>query len=106
VEAERVMAKIQSTAGYSTRYVQHHKMMNLARKIARSGEHANHHDVLSRLMIMEDPGLVQEWLKNYAFCLQLDRLCAVAQGTAHDLTSRPFKRANAPRSGAPAWGSP
>jgi len=106
VEAERVMAKVQSTAVYRARYVQHHKMMNLARKIARSGEYANHHGVLSRLAIMEDRGLVQEWLKNYAFCLQLDRLCALAQGTAHVLTSRPFKRAKAPRSDAPAWGSP
>ena len=56
------------------------KVLNHARALARSGEHIDHHGILSCLAAREDVALIQKWFEDRAFCAQLDRLCAVARG--------------------------
>jgi hypothetical protein len=58
------------------------KVLNLARDLARSGQHQTHHSILAELEIVE--GFVDAYrsLTDRAISSQLDRLCAMAQAPA------------------------
>jgi hypothetical protein len=58
------------------------KVLNLARALARSGQHETHHSILAELEIVE--GFVEAYgrLTDQVISSQLDRLCAMAQAPA------------------------
>jgi hypothetical protein len=78
VAAERVMAKIKSDVLYRTRG----KVLNHARALARSGEHANHQTIILHLAALEDFEAVRRVFADRAICAQLDLLCARARKAA------------------------
>ena len=85
--AERVMAKIKSDVLYRTRG----KVLNHARALARSGEHADHQTIILHLAALEDFEAVRSMFADRAICAQLDRLCTRArnrEGPLPELTSR------------------
>jgi len=76
--AERVMAKIKSDVLYRTRG----KVLNHARALARSGEHADCQTILLHVAAVEDFEAVRSMFADRALCAQLDLLCAMARRTA------------------------
>ncbi len=76
VAAERVMVRAEP---FYLRQRRRTQMKNRARDLARSGECASHHEVISRLMASDDPTRLRELLEDRGFCAQLDKLCAIAQ---------------------------
>jgi len=76
--AERVMAKIKSDVLYRTRG----KVLNHARALARSGEHADHQTIILHLAALEDFEAVRRVFADRAICAQLDLLCARARKAA------------------------
>ena len=76
--AERVMAKIKSDVLYRTRG----KVLNHARALARSGEHADHQTIILHLAALEDFEAVRGVFADRAICAQLDLLCARARKAA------------------------
>ena len=75
VAAERVMSNIAS----QRRYALQSKLMNHARVLARSGEHADHKSIIAHLAVLDDFAAVRGRLEDRAFHAQLDKLCAIAQ---------------------------
>jgi hypothetical protein len=72
---ERVMP---GNAAYKKRA----KVLNHARGLARSGEHADHQGIILQLVALEDFEAVRGVFADRAICLQLDRLCARARKAA------------------------
>ena len=77
------------------RYVWRAKLMNYARTLARSGEHADHKSIIAHLATLEGFEAVRGRFEDRAFHAQLDKLCALARGAAPELTSRPKAARNA-----------
>ena len=73
--AERVMP---NNAAYKKRA----KVLNHARDLARSGEHADHQTILPHLATLEDFEAVRRVFEDRALCAQLDLLCARARRKA------------------------
>ena len=67
------------------------KVLGLARDLARSGQHENHHSILPELVAVEGFAAAHRCLTARAISAQLDRLCAIAQASApagaRDLTA-------------------
>jgi len=63
-------------------YRQRGKVLNYARNLARSGEHADHQTILLHLAAVEDFEAVRRVLADRAICAQLDLLCATARRAA------------------------
>jgi gluconate kinase len=63
-------------------YNQRRKVLNHARDLARSGEHADHQTILPQLAALEDFEAVRSMFADRAICAQLDRLCAKARKAA------------------------
>ena len=72
------MAKIKSDVLYRTRG----KVLNHARALARSGEHADHQTIILHLAALEDFEAVRRVFADRAICAQLDLLCARARKAA------------------------
>ena len=58
------------------------KVLGLARDLARSGRHENHHSILPELAAVEGFAAAHRCLTDRAISAQLDRLCAIAQASA------------------------
>ncbi len=54
-------------------------LLEHARKLARSGEHADADSVMAAMQDIEDFTEVQHWFQDWAFRHQLDRLCTLAR---------------------------
>ena len=63
-------------------YNQRRKVLNHARALARSGEHADHQTILLHLVALEDFEAVRSVFADRALCAQLDLLCAMARKAA------------------------
>lgn len=61
-------------------YRRRDRLLRHARELARTGVHANHQSILSRLEDLEGFADARSRLEERAFRAQLDRLCAMAQG--------------------------
>jgi hypothetical protein len=61
-------------------YAQRGKLLEQARKLARTGAHADHTTILPCLESQEGFAEARGKLEERAFQGQLDRLCALAQG--------------------------
>jgi hypothetical protein len=55
------------------------RLLDVARDLARSGQHPDHTSVLAELEVMEGFAEARGWFEGSAMRLQLNRLCAVAQ---------------------------
>jgi hypothetical protein len=75
VATERVMP---SSAIYRKRG----KVLNHARALARSGEHADHQTIIPHLAALEGFEAVRSMFADRAICAQLDLLCARARKAA------------------------
>ena len=72
-------------------YTQRRKVLNHARDLARSGEHADHQTIIVHLSALEDFEAVRSVFADRAICAQLDKLCARArnrEGPLPELASR------------------
>jgi hypothetical protein len=72
-------------------YNQRRKVLNHARDLARSGEHADYQTILPQLAALEDFEAVRWVFEDRAICAQLDKLCARArnrEGPLPELASR------------------
>jgi len=58
------------------------KVLGLARDLARSGQHENHHSILPELVAVEGFAAAHRCLTDRAISAQLDRLCTIAQASA------------------------
>ena len=63
-------------------YNQRRKVLNHARALARSGEHADHQTILPQLATLEDFEAVRRVFEDRAICAQLDLLCTRARRAA------------------------
>jgi len=63
-------------------YRQRGQVLNYARDLARSGEHADHQTIIPLMIAREDFAVVRRWFEDRAFCVQLDKLCAMARREA------------------------
>ncbi len=63
-------------------YAQRGKLLEQARKLARTGAHADHTTILPCLESQEGFAEARSRLEDRAFKGQLDRLCALARGQA------------------------
>ena len=72
------MAKVK----YDALYRKRGQVLNYARDLARSGEHVDHQSIVLHLAALEDFEVVREVFKDRTFCVQLDRLCAMARRAA------------------------
>jgi len=63
-------------------YRQRGQVLNYARDLARSGEHADHQTIILHLAALEDFEVVRGAFADRAICMQLDRLCAMARRAA------------------------
>ena len=81
VEAQRIMAKKATQKRYARqeRHARQAKLMNYARTLARSGEHADHKSIIAHLATLERFEAVRRRFEDRAFHAQLDKLCAMAQ---------------------------
>jgi len=70
--------KIKSDVPYRKRG----KVLNHARDLARSGEHADYQTILPQLAALEDFEAVRSMFADRALCAQLDLLCATARKAA------------------------
>ena len=75
VAAERVMRR-------NGAYKKRAKVLNHARGLARSGEHADHQSIILHLVALEDFEAVRGVFADRAICAQLDLLCARARRAA------------------------
>jgi len=55
------------------------RLLDVARDLARSGQHPDHRSVIVELEAMEGFAEARGWFEGSAMRLQLNRLCAVAQ---------------------------
>jgi hypothetical protein len=55
------------------------RLLDVARDLARSGQHPDHTSVIAELEVMEGFAEARGWFEGSAMRLQLNRLCAVAQ---------------------------
>jgi hypothetical protein len=55
------------------------RLLDVARDLARSGQHSDHKSVIEQLEATEGFAEVRGWLEGSAMRLQLDRLCALGQ---------------------------
>ena len=62
-------------------YGQRSKVLNLARDLARSGQHADHRSIIAEVELLEGFAELRDRLGDSALRLQLDRLCALAQAS-------------------------
>ena len=69
------------------------RVMERARDLARSGEHADHTSIIRHLESLGEFAAVRERFEWSAFRTQLDRLCAMARGTGTPQVGRPARRA-------------
>jgi hypothetical protein len=69
-----------SNAKSARRYAQRSKLLEHARKLARTGGHADHTTILPCLEPLEGFAGTRDKLEDRSFKTQLDRLCALAQG--------------------------
>jgi hypothetical protein len=72
---------------YAKVQAQRGKVLQLARRLARSGQHENHQSVIAELAINTD---AHGYLGERVISAQLDRLCALAQssqGSARSLAA-------------------
>ena len=58
------------------------KLLNLARELARSGQHSNYRSIIAQLESLDGFEEARGRLQETAFRLQLDRLCALARADA------------------------
>jgi len=58
------------------------KVLGLARDLARSGKHENHHSILPELVGVEGFAAAHCCLTDRAISAQLDRLCTIARVSA------------------------
>ena len=63
-------------------YHQRGKLLNLARELARSGQHPSHRSIITQLETLDGFEEARGRLQETAFRLQLDRLCALARADA------------------------
>jgi len=70
--------KIKSDVPYRKRG----KVLNHARDLARSGEHADYQTILPQLVALEGFEAVRWVFEDRAICAQLDKLCATARKAA------------------------
>ena len=63
-------------------YNQRRKVLNHARDLARSGEHADHQSIILRVAALEDFEAVRSVFQDRPICAQLDLLCARARRKA------------------------
>ena len=63
-------------------YNQRRKVLNHARALARSGEHADHQSIVLDLATLKDFEAVRRVFEDRAICAQLDKLCAMARRAA------------------------
>ena len=76
-------------------YNQRRKVLNHARDLARSGEHADHQTIIPHLAALEGFEAARSMFADRAICAQLDLLCARArnrEGPLPELTSRRTQR--------------
>ena len=76
-------------------YNQRRKVLNHARDLARSGEHADHQTIVSHVAALEDFEAVRSVFEDRVICAQLDKLCARARNREEplpELTSRRTQR--------------
>ena len=66
------------------------KLLKLARDLARSGQHQDHHSIVAELHAAGDFFEAQRCLTDRAICAQLDRLCAMASGRSSGGPLRTF----------------
>jgi hypothetical protein len=57
-------------------------VLKIARDLARSGQHENHHSIFAELEIVEGFADARRCLTDRVISAQLDRLCAMAQASA------------------------
>ena len=72
-------------------YRQRGQVLNHARDLARSGEHADHQTIIPLMIAREDFAVVRRWFEDRAICAQLDKLCTRArnrEGPLPELASR------------------
>ena len=62
-------------------YGQRSKVLNLARDLARSGQHADHRSIIAHIELVGDFADVRDRLVDRAIRSQLDRLCLLAQAS-------------------------
>jgi hypothetical protein len=55
------------------------RLLDIARDLARSGQHPDHKSVIAQLEATEGFAEVRGWLEGSAMRLQLDRLCALGR---------------------------
>jgi hypothetical protein len=55
------------------------RLLDVARDLARSGQHPDHKSVIAELEATEDFAEVSGWLEGSAMRSQLDRLCSLGQ---------------------------
>jgi hypothetical protein len=55
------------------------RLLDVARDLARSGQHSDHKSVIEQLEATEGFAEVRGWLEGSAMRLQLDWLCALGQ---------------------------
>jgi hypothetical protein len=67
---------------YWNTQLQRTKVLGLARDLARSGQHENHHGILAELEAVEGFATAHRCLTDRVISAQLDRLCAIAQASA------------------------
>ena len=58
------------------------KILKLARGLARSGQHKSHCSIVAELELLEGLSDAHRCLTDRVISAQLDRLCAMAQGSA------------------------
>ena len=72
-------------------YRQRRKVLNHARELARSGEHADHQTIIPHVAALEGFEAVRSVFEDRAICAQLDKLCTRArnrEGPLLELASR------------------
>jgi hypothetical protein len=57
-------------------------VLKVARDLARSGQHENHHSIFAELEMVEGFADARRCLTDRVISAQLDRLCAMAQSPA------------------------
>src|SRR4051812_45307954 len=73
-------------------YEKRAKVLNHARDLARSGEHADHQTIIPHVAALEGFEAVRSVFEDRAICVQLDLLCATARRQRPELTSRRTQR--------------
>jgi hypothetical protein len=63
-------------------YTPRRRLMEHARDLARSGEHADHRSIIAHMQTLDGFAAVRAQLEDRAIRFQLDSLCAVSRGSA------------------------